>query len=82
MKEERLFAPNKLCFAFNELNYFFDIDAGVKRNLSEDKTFVGGKQNVRQAAVTMVAEVYPDLERSIGVFWNRVQEIKAIYYGA
>lgn len=38
--EERLFAPNKLCFAFNELNYFFDIDAGVKRNLSEDKTQV------------------------------------------
>lgn len=38
LHEGRLFAPTELCFAFNELNYFFDIDAGIKRNLSEDKT--------------------------------------------
>lgn len=32
-----LFAPNKLYFAFDELNYFFDVEAGIKRNLLEDK---------------------------------------------
>lgn len=40
LNEERLFAPDKLCVSFDELNYFFNINFGMKRSFSEDGTTI------------------------------------------
>lgn len=36
--EERKFSFDRLCFDFDELNHFFDINAGIKRHISENQT--------------------------------------------
>jgi len=36
--EDWNFSFDRLCFAFDELNYFFNINAGMKRHVSENRT--------------------------------------------
>ena len=36
--EERKFSFDKLCFAFDELNHFFNINAGMKRHITDNRT--------------------------------------------
>lgn len=37
LNKDRAFIPDKMCFAFDELNYFFNLNAGMKRRLADDK---------------------------------------------
>ena len=36
--EDRRFSFDRLCFAFDELNHFFNINAGMKRHITENRT--------------------------------------------